>query len=403
MARTQTHVVPHVAIAFDFQGLYALVALLEASDGARVSVEFLDDVTVAGDGVRSRIELKHSIGGAGSLTIKSDDLWKTIKVWCDAKPLADDILVLVTCAAVDAGSELHQLTSGPTPRSRRLIALFDAEADRVCRARANKVGNGNDEPFGKRAPGCEAWLELPRAEKQRRLARMRLVPSSFSATEVGTKIESELRKFALPEVRSRITEHLIEWWQRQVVRSILGQRERWLAKSELQTKISELIIAHSDRGLPDNFSGELPPDPDSEPTGIMARQIELVAGGLARITRAATARWRSRAQRERWLSDDVSIATELDAFDDRLIGQWRDRFEPMQHDCAKLGKPHRARRGLSLLDWSHLDAHSETSIRPLFTAAFLVQGSYQQLADEQRVGWHPDYRVLLAAAAEGEC
>jgi hypothetical protein len=34
-------------------------------------------------------------------------------------------------------------------------------------------------------------------------------------------------------------------------------------------------------------------------------------------------------------------------------------------------------------------------IRPDVTEPFVVRGSFQMLADEAKVGWHPDYRDLL--------
>ena len=220
--------------------------------------------------------------------------------------------------------------------------------------------------------------------------------------DVPTAVEKRLQTCVLPEVRKRIVERLIEWWDRQVVLSLLGKRQRWLTKSELQVHLSQLIIDHSDRGLPNAVATEFPPDLNAEMTGVMARQIDLVSGGSPRIRRAAIARWRSRTQRERWLLDDFSVASELDKYDDRLIERWRDRFEPMQHDCATANGTEDARFGLAILDWTHLSAHTEIPpIRPLFTAEYLVQGTYQQLSDQQRVGWHPKYKELLSAPSNG--
>jgi hypothetical protein len=74
----------------------------------------------------------------------------------------------------------------------------------------------------------------------------------------------------------------------------------------------------------------------------------------------------------------------------------------MQHDCGSANNAECSKRGLEILDWSHLLAHAEVPpIRPLFTAEFLVQGTYQQLADEELVGWHPHYKALLASQNPG--
>jgi hypothetical protein len=179
---------------------------------------------------------------------------------------------------------------------------------------------------------------------------------------------------------------------------MLGRRDRRLSKTEVQAQIARLIIEHSNRGLPDDVAGLMPDDLEAEMSGIMTRQIELVYGGKPRVKRAAIARWRVRTQRGKWLADDFSIASELDRFDSCLVEKWIDRFEPLQHDCMAADEAECQLKGLGLLDWSHLDAPKDVQpIRPLFTAEYLVQGSFQQLADEKRVGWHPKYLELLAA------
>lgn len=393
MSAAQTsHSATHSAIGYYHQGLYALVVLLDAGDGARVSVETAEDVTVE-DGGTSLHQLKHSLDPSSSFTVKTEGLWKTVKAWCDRKPAADELLVLATCAPLQQGSALAELTRTGQPRSATLLGAFNDEATRV---RTERAAPGESKPHAKRAPGCEAWLNLLPEKRHALLDRMLLVPSSFTAADVPVEVAKRL-KCVLADVRAQITERLIEWWDRQVVLSLLKKRERWLSKTELLGRIEQLIIEHSNRGLPDYIAGQEPADINAEMTGTMVRQIELVSGGPPRIKRAAVARWRVRTLRERWLLDDFSIAAELDRFDDALVERWRDRFEPMQHDCLAVDDAERSKRGLVLLDWSHHAAPAEVPpIRPLFTAEYLVQGSFQQLAEEERVGWHPHYKTLLA-------
>ncbi len=400
-AAKSTHSATHSALGYYHQGLYALVVLLDAGDGARVSVETADDVTLEDD-IRSLHQLKHSLDPAASVTIKTDGLWKSLKVWCDRQPSIDENLVLVTCAPIQSGSEFAELTKSlGSPRSPALLKLFDDEATRVQTERAVPPLTGKEKPFAKRAPGCEAWLGLAPEKRQAILDKMLLMPSSFNAADAPTEVAKRL-KHVMADVRAKITERLIEWWDRQVVLSLLDKRQRWLSKIELLAHIEHLIITHSSRGLPDDVANQMPPDLEAEMTGMMVRQINLVSGGPSRIKRAAVARWRVRTQRERWLNDDFAIAAELDDFDIKLIERWNDRFGPMKDDCYSVDVAEHPKKGLELLDWSHQEAHKDVpSIRPLFTAEFLVQGSYQQLADVRKVGWHPQYATLLADSNAG--
>ncbi|MBX7135533.1 MAG: hypothetical protein K1X67_22930, partial [Fimbriimonadaceae bacterium] len=200
----------------------------------------------------------------------------------------------------------------------------------------------------------------------------------------------------LPSIRTKLIEDLIAWWDRQVVLSLLKKRSRKLTKSEVQRRIQDMILEHSDRSLPDHFSDSEPPSIDKEVGLVMKQQILWVKGGKNRINRAALARWRARNQRQEWLDRDFAAAADLEAFDKRLIEVWDGRFGPMKDDCSGKKPAEHCQLGLALLDWSHHQApHEVRRIRPDWTHAFLVQGSYQQLAEEAELGWHPDYEKLV--------
>ncbi|HCO27054.1 MAG: hypothetical protein CME31_22480 [Gimesia sp.] len=402
MSAVGEHSASDSAIGYYYQGMYALLVLLDANDDACVAVETADDVTIE-DGTTHLHQLKHSLKPGTPLTIKADGLWKTIKVWCDHGPKSGDQFILATCAVVNDDDVLKELTDFGSPRSDVLVKLFDDEATRVRIARAKIVAKGETKPYTTRSPGCEAWLALSPTQRQSFLCGIKLVPAIPNAADIPDAVAQKLKTCVLAEVRQRLVERLLEWWDRQVILSMLGRRDRKLSKVELLAQIERLIIEHSNRGLPDDVAGLFPDDLDAEMSGIMARQIELVSGGKPRIRRAAIARWRVRTQREKWLADDLSIAPELDRFDSGLVEKWDERFGPMQHDCSGADETECQGNGLQLLDWSHLDAHRDVQpIRPLFTAEYLVQGSFQQLADEKRIGWHPKYEEILGTEESEE-
>lgn len=396
----RSHAAADSAVGYYQQGLYALVLLLDANDGARVSVETDDDVVLE-DGVRSLVQLKSSLGSPPALTIKNEGLWKTVKVWCDTTLAGDELLLFVTCAPLQKPSDLDELTRPPAPRSAQLLKLFDDEATRVRDERAMAAATNQKVPYEKRAPGCEAWLALTPARRQAILTQVRLVPDSFTAAGVLSEVENRLSKFVRAHIRPQFAQRLIQWWDFQVLQSMVRNRTRWLTKTELHIQIETLVLEHSDMGLPADVGLALPPDLAAEMSGTMARQIALVNGGDSRLKRAAIARWRARESRERWLRDNFAVASELDHFDRRLVESWDDRFGPMHDDCRSTSEPDRCRRGLDLLDWSHLSAPSELPpIRHYWSSPVLVQGGYQQLAEEQRVGWHPDFKERLASPKE---
>jgi hypothetical protein len=224
------------------------------------------------------------------------------------------------------------------------------------------------------------------------------MPDSFTAVDVPKEVAHRLQYCVPPKVRGAVVERLIEWWDRQVVLSLLDQRSRFLTKFELQARLQELIVEHSLVGLPDEYGDKKPDSVAAETGPVMEQQIIWVKGGNARIQRAAIARWRARNQRDKWLDGDFAAAAELANFDRRLVDTWWGHFGPIKEDCE--GRPDDICRtlGLELLEWSHFAALNEIPpIRPHAPHSYIVQGSLQQLAEEGTVGWHPRYKELLAS------
>jgi hypothetical protein len=69
----------------------------------------------------------------------------------------------------------------------------------------------------------------------------------------------------------------------------------------------------------------------------------------------------------------------------------------MAEACAELEEKEKCASGLKILHWTHEEAPQV--VRPFaegWNAAYYVRGSYQVLAIDLQVGWHPDYKKLLA-------
>jgi hypothetical protein len=192
----------------------------------------------------------------------------------------------------------------------------------------------------------------------------------------------------------------LEWWDYRIARSLAGTAPREISKDELLDKVHEIATSLAEDNLPDDFSSLSPPTIEEELGSMMERQISLVEGGASRVRRAAEARWRARNQRARWLKERIGLTFVLEEFDRKLIECWRGRHGPLQDDCSGKAPTEKRSGGRQLLDWSHHEAHLEVPRpRPRWEPAFLVQGSYQQLADQLIVGWHPDFESMLQAAS----
>ncbi|MFY0528563.1 ABC-three component system protein [Archangium gephyra] len=385
-------------LGYVYQGLYALMVLLEAhDDAASVCIESGDDVRLTTTANVALHQLKHSLDSPSALSIKNDGFWKAIRNWSARVNDPSVQFYFVTSARVVENDRLEVLADPKGDRSKLVDALLN-EAQRVHNSRVEAASKNIKLPYGERAEGCEAFINLSLPARVELTRRITLHPRIGSIVDIPDRVIERLRNFIRQEHRRQVAERLIEWWDRQVALALLGKRAREMHKGELVSRLQELAAEHLESTLPNDFSMRKPGKLEEERGGNWERQITLVNGGDSRIGRALVAKWRAREQRNRWMLHDVSLATLLKEYDDRLEEYWGDRHGPMCNDCAGGSEELACTEGLKLLDWSHLNAPNEVPpVRPEWREPFYVQGSYQQLADELRVGWHPDYERRLKA------
>jgi hypothetical protein len=122
----------------------------------------------------------------------------------------------------------------------------------------------------------------------------------------------------------------------------------------------------------------------------------LVEGRSSDLSRAIREEWRAREQRSKWLNEKPSMAVVIGEYDRVLAEHWADNHGQMVEECAELVDNEKRSRGLAILRWTHEEAPN--IVRPIadgWNAPYYVRGSYQVLAINLKVGWHPDYAALL--------
>ncbi|MBX3198955.1 MAG: hypothetical protein KF894_12550, partial [Labilithrix sp.] len=385
------------AVGYYYQGLFAILLLFEQQDDGLVSVETGDDIQQGGPASPRLTQLKHSLGTPPPLNEKSDGFWKTLGFWIPHLSTSQATFAFVTCAKISDETALRGLTDGGSATLSDVMAALDAEAARVAATVAAAKANsepGKPLPYAQRLAGCVAYLALAPTQRLNLLSRMRIYAAAPNAATIESAVVERLTTYQRP-IRTALARRLVEWWDYRVARSLIGAAPREIYKEELLDKLNEIAGSLSTNSLPDDFSSVEPLSVNTELGTTMEKQIALVSGGKNRVLRAALARWQARSQRERWLSERVGVADDLKRFDDMLIKAWRDRHGPMCDDSVEESDEQKRHRGRELLDWSHLAAYLQVvPIREKWNQPFLVQGSFQELAERADVGWHPDFLVL---------
>lgn len=398
-AKETVHTADAAALGFYYQAYFALDTLmLQTADDAAVAVERLDDVELVADGQTLLFQLKHSLlTKPAPITIASRALWRTVAVWTDLLPmitLADTPLHLVAVGAIAAGCPLIALTKTDVDRSAVVQAMVE-EAQRVADERAKAKQSNVALPHSERAAGCESFLALSHTDRLNLLRRAVIRPDSSSIDKIEDRIAGYL--LLLPaEQRPAVAKRLVEWWDRQLVHSLCGSRSRAITRLELQQQIMSIVGDLEEGRLLPEFELATPPD-DYQPDGMLTRQIQLVGGRQSDLSRAIREEWRAREQRSQWVNANPAMAVTINEYDVVLKEQWSDKHEQMSEEIGAAEDKAKCEAGLKLLRWTHEDA--PVSVRPIsdgWSAAYYVRGSYQVLAINRKVGWHPDYAELLA-------
>jgi hypothetical protein len=396
------------ALGYYYQAIYALILLFDSKQSdAFVSIESLDDVVLIDGKKKELYQLKHSINKDTILTIKSEQLWKTLKVWCDFLLTNDSnngIFTLSTVASIKSDSPLNVLNDFEQSRVDLEVELLE-EAKRVCSERdevkeANKVKlalgqEGKELPYAIKYKGCEAFLNLSERSRKGLLKNMRLSSSSFSIEEAMEQVIGRIKKNTKKEHHTSLAKSILAWWDREALESLTRERKECIYLDELQEFISKKNAELYNDGFTDDLLDlELPPINSEHP--IQKLQLSLIEASKSQIARSYDTEIKARIQRQKWMNDNLPAASKLLRYDQLLIKEWSYKFDETVERKWDFTTEQLKEKGRLLLDWSHENAHLQvSSISRYYNNPDLIRGSYQILSRTKDVGWHCEFNSLI--------
>jgi|SRR5579859_1452051 len=372
------------ATGYFYQCRYALFASLNEianTPNMEISIEKFDDIAFEknGDPV-ALIQTKHHIKGIGTLTDASVDLWKTLGIW--AGLVAKD-------PETPFRTRLMLLTTGeaPTGTAASFLRARDRDVDKahtlLLSATSTSTNATNKDSY-------KAFRGLPETTRKSLLNAITVLDVSANILDVREEICDQLR-FAVPREKVDIlVERLEGWWFTMVIRAITGA-EAAIPVTAIENKIDELRESFKRDALPIDFADKTPPAAvvaalDKRP---FVQQLRLISIGDRRVEFAIRDYYRASEQRSKWAREELLIDGELEVYERHLIEEWEPRFEGMrdelESDCPPTIK---IDAGQKLYSWAETEADL-----PLRTVKerFLCHGSFHILANQCKVGWHPDY------------
>lgn len=361
---------------------------LKSDPNFLVSVETLDDVTfenTAGEAT-DLLQTKHHRQGTSSLTDASPDLWKTLRIWLEGHASGlippNASLYLVTTGIAPAGSAADRLRA-----TNRDISVAKQSLDATASTSTNQTNK----------VGYEVYLNATSDVRMAVLNRVIIIDASPMTMDLNEELREEVFWAAGKEHHEAFLNRLEGWWFRRVLRQLCHVDQNRIGSAELEAQMSDLREQFKHDALPiDDDLLEFKLDDATaaaHENSVFVRQLEIVKAGKHRVAAAIRDYYRAFEQRSRWLRDDLIVGLDLDKYEKRLSEEWEIVFEAMRDDlgdaATESAKEQAARE---VLKWAE---RTTIPIRPSVTEPFLCRGSLHLLADNMRVGWHPEFRSRL--------
>jgi len=337
------------ALGYYYQAIYALIQLFSSKNSdAFVSIETLDDVYHEDGNTKNLIQLKHSIQENTKISIKSTQLWKTIKIWCDYLEIynsTDGVFTLSTVASIDDKSSLNALREKGSKRG-ILIEELKLEAGYIINKRkevekenvkliANKT-KPKPLPYQDKYKGCIAFLELSKTKIDSLINSIHLTTDSFTIDEAKSQVITFINNTIPTNYHNALSESILAWWDREAVRSLTGERTECLHFTELQEFISRKNAELYDDGFTNDLLDMEIPEIIS-PNLIQQQQLNIISATGSQKRRSYDTEIKARIQRKIWMERSLPAAKKLDMYDKNLIKEWSYEFEEMQERCKEKG------------------------------------------------------------------
>ena len=388
MSSTSQHNAGGPMAGYLFQCRLALLRglqLVKKKANGNISIEKFDDVAFEDDDFsKCLIQAKHSIKPK-SLSNKSVDLWKSLKVWMDQ--LEEGVITysstqftLITTATAADGSAAAYLRPGASDEEREkgLIALRMAaeqsESDETKAAR-------------------EAFLNLSDEQARTLLAQIEVIDQHANLANVVSEIEGELILLA-PSDPSKAAEYLEGWWLGIVGKCLVEEASAAIPLQHIVMKANEIGKSLSDDSLPiddpEKLGARAYSDADEEL--LFVRQMRVVSMSDSIVQRGVEDFYRASAQRSKWARENLLLDEDLGKYDAGLEDRWAREFDAEMLTSGPSSDSDKEVSGQKLCLWA-----SKQSI-PLrnIVETWITSGSFHGLSDRLKIGWHPDYQAIFS-------
>jgi len=387
--------VPGQLFGYSLQPIRLLSLALDSAEGTTLSLEVFEDVgtvTEAGDTLASQTK---SALETNPVSDKAIDLWKTFSNWKTA----------ISSGQINLATTKFEIYLAKR-RTGKLVQLFhDAQTEEAANA---ALGHARDLLWGAApeypkkekiaeglAPYVNHILEAPTDIAVGIIQRFTLsVAAKDPLRDLRPKVDN---KWVRPESVDAVIQHAHGWIKEKMDGLILAGKPAVLNVDEFNDEMRSFLPRVDFQHILGAIAGKLELTEDTlaaEQLRTYVRQLQLIDGSDEDVFEAINQFLRAAAERSEWSKQGLVHEKSFDEYEEALISAWKNKrslhnITHKDHSDVDRGKLLLADCGLH-----------QQKLQGLEPPPFFTPGSFHALAEDQSVGWHPEYKKLLSPGAD---
>lgn len=355
-----------------------------------ISIEMLDDVAIDKEGAATELLQTKLHGKPGNLTNRSEDIWKTIRVWVEAIRNGD----------VELGKTTFTLVTTQSLPKETIAYYLSDEAGRDTAKALAIMSTISSEANIANAHGYSAFISLSEHQKIALLNSIYIIGQSDNLEEIRDKIYRYGRQYVGLKWVDAFIERLEGVWGKWCIESLSQESSRAINFERLQHFIDSIRPEYTSDNLPSEFSSALPEILDvKNDTRMFVKQLNIFDATDSMIEKAIINYFRAFEQRTKWTLDGLLEPGELKRYDKLLSEKWDEHKSFIEFNNSLNTSPITDKRKISGLLYQKCTMDGIVHIRKNFTGEYVSKGSYHILSDDFKIGWHPDYVTILGCSS----
>jgi len=395
-----SHSAPGQLAGYMFQPERALFHLAVAGRGSVVGIETLDDVAVINQQGRViREQDKHYTSRRAPLSDRSKELWNSLHIWLSA----------ITNEGLDLEkTEFHLVTNSvvSTGLIYDLIELDGVTADVDWKKFVKKLRDAGTTPTKQLKPLIEGVLG--HSDKTLIAFAKRIRVTDGTRGSFGSALRGKIADALLLETASveDVLNGLLGWIHDTTLLLIRNGKPAWFSWEDFGERYRRELFAHCDRKFfRETAAAEIPvtdEDRDKYRQNVFVKQLLWL--GLPdddeQLIEAIDDVYRSITETIRLTKKGVVTPNDFNAFDERLIEKWKALRR--SHTPKPLPPDEKSLQDVGKAVLNQAMDHREMLAGQPTQEWYLTRGAFHKLADEPRVGWHPNFQQKHAKFTETE-